>query len=216
MSARPTAVVGLTAALALALTACGSDDEGLTTTTTSTSESSPAAEETTSSDEGGSEEDASGSAELVEPGTELGLGEVATIPQGDGDGAIQLTVTEIVEGEPADLEVLDDASTYDGYTPVYVHYEMTGVEESAAVAGETIDDVDPILEDGSQGQTLVIIGTSPFEKCDRNSVPDDIAVGDTETTCDVALVKDGETVVGATYAPYEGDYADDGAVTWKD
>lgn len=152
---------------------------------------------------------------MTEPGTELALGDTATIPQGDDGAMITVTVTEITEGSSADLADLKDADKYKGYTPVYVQYTMTGTDSSTELGGDILDDVDPILADGRKASTLVIIGTSPFKKCDSNSIPKDFGPGDTETTCQVAMVSSGQEVSGAQYSPYEGDYADDGAVVWK-
>lgn len=236
MISRRTSAAGLLAVAALALTACGGSDDDTTTTSTTSSATSESAQSETSSDEATeteeteptesesedaeSEDDAEGEdgaapAGLSEPGTELSVGDTATIPQGDDGATIGLKVTEITTGSSADLSKLKDADKYKDYTPVYVQYEMSGTDSSSELGGDILDDVDPILADGSKASTLILIGTSPFEKCDSNSIPDDFGPGDTETTCQVAMVSAGQEVGGAQYAPYEGDYADDGAVVWK-
>lgn len=227
MTSRRTSAAGLLAVAALALTACGgSDDDTTTTSTTTSSATSESTQSETSSDdatepeETGSEGDAEGDddaapAGLSEPGTELSVGDTATIPQGDDGATIGLKVTEITKGSSADLSKLKDADKYKEYTPVYVQYEMSGTDSSSGLGGDILDDVDPILADGRKASTLILIGTSPFEKCDSNSIPDDFGPGDTETTCQVAMVSSGQEVSGAQYSPYEGDYADDGAVVWK-
>ncbi|MGO1166583.1 MAG: hypothetical protein ACTMHL_08190 [Janibacter sp.] len=155
------------------------------------------------------------SQELTEPGTELTVGDKATVPQGDDGAAITLTVTKITKGSAADLKKLEDADKYTDYTPVYVQYTMTGTDSSGELGGDILDDVDPITTDGAKAGTLVIIGTSPFEKCDSNSIPDDFGPGDTETTCQVAMLSAGQEIGGAQYAPYEGKYSDDGKVVWQ-
>lgn len=230
MTSRRMRAAGLLAAAALGVTACGSDEAtDATPSSSATSESaSPSeetsaeetpAQETTSEDTTSPESEEEGSddapaAELTKPGTELKLGETAVIPQGDDGATLELTVTEVTKGSSADLSQLKDADKYKGYTPVYVQYTMTGTDSSADLGGDVLDDVDPITSDGRKASTLVIIGTSPFAKCDRNSVPDDFGPGDTETTCDVAMVQGGQEVGGAQYSPYDGDYADDGAIVW--
>ena len=236
MTSRRTSAAGLLAVAALALTACGGSDDDTTTTSTPTSSATSAStqsetssddatepEETepaeTESEDTGSEGDDEGAdaapAGLSEPGTELSVGDTATIPQGDDGATIGLKVTEITKGSSADLSKLKDADKYKEYTPVYVQYEMSGTDSSSELGGDILDDVDPILADGRKASTLILIGTSPFEKCDSNSIPDDFGPGDTETTCQVAMVSSGQEVSGAQYSPYEGDYADDGAVVWK-
>lgn len=230
MTSRRMRAAGLLAAAALGVTACGSDEAtDATPSSSATSESaSPSeetsaeetpAQETTSEDTTSLESEEEGSddapaAELTKPGTELKLGETAVIPQGDDGATLELTVTEVTKGSSADLSQLKDADKYKGYTPVYVQYTMTGTDSSADLGGDVLDDVDPVTSDGRKASTLVIIGTSPFAKCDRNSVPDDFGPGDTETTCDVAMVQSGQEVSGAQYSPYDGDYADDGAIVW--
>lgn len=240
MTSRRMSAAGLLAVAALALTACGGSDEDTTTTSTTSSTSESTQSETSSddateteetepaetesedeeSDDTESEDDAEGDddaapAGLSEPGTELSVGDTATIPQGDDGATIGLKVTEITKGSSADLSKLKDADKYKEYTPVYVQYEMSGTDSSSELGGDILDDVDPILADGRKASTLILIGTSPFEKCDSNSIPDDFGPGDTETTCQVAMVSSGQEVSGAQYSPYEGDYADDGAVVWK-
>ena len=232
MTSRRTSAAGLLAVAALALTACGgSDDDTTTTSTTTSSATSESTQSETSSDDAtepeetepaetesedtGSEGADAAPAGLSEPGTELSVGDTATIPQGDDGATIGLKVTEITKGSSADLSKLKDADKYKEYTPVYVQYEMSGTDSSSELGGDILDDVDPILADGRKASTLILIGTSPFEKCDSNSIPDDFGPGDTETTCQVAMVSSGQEVSGAQYSPYEGDYADDGAVVWK-
>lgn len=232
MTSRRAGAAGLLVVAALALSACGGEsgddvtDSGspsssastseATESETSTDESSTDAEDSESEESDDSEsDDAAASGDVTEPGTELALGDTATIPQGDDGAMITVTVTEITEGSSADLADLKDADKYKGYTPVYVQYTMTGTDSSTELGGDILDDVDPILADGRKASTLVIIGTSPFKKCDSNSIPKDFGPGDTETTCQVAMVSSGQEVSGAQYSPYEGDYADDGAVVWK-
>lgn len=228
MTSRRMSIAGLLAGAALGLSACGGSGADTTTTGTSstaegsasesasstTSSSETPTEEPTESTSDGDAEGADAPAGLTDPGTELAIGETATLPQGEGGATVTVAVTKVTKGSSADLAKLKDASKYAEYTPVYVQYEMTGTDSSNELGGDLLDDVDPILADGSKASTLAIIGTSPFKKCDRNSIPEDFGPGDTETTCQVAMVRSGQEVTGAQFAPYEGDYADDGAVVW--
>ena len=241
MTTRRVRAASLLAVAALGLSACGgSDDEATTEETSSSSEASETQEsaadgedaaaedaadadaetadaETEDAEESGDDAQATDAAsqELTEPGTELTVGDKATVPQGDDGAAITLTVTKITKGSAADLKKLEDADKYTDYTPVYVQYTMTGTDSSGELGGDILDDVDPITTDGAKAGTLVIIGTSPFEKCDSNSIPDDFGPGDTETTCQVAMLSAGQEIGGAQFAPYEGKYADDGKVVWQ-
>lgn len=196
-----------------------------TTSETSTSESETGGSEDSAEDGSETTSGTSGSAdgegstagaaaELTKPGTELALGDPGTIPQGEGGASLTLTVTKITQGSSKDLSKLKNADDYKKYTPVYVHYEMTGTESSSQIGGDVLEDVEPVLTTGQQAPTLTIIGTSPFEKCDLNDVPDDFGPGDTATTCAVAMVTDGQEVGGAMYDSGEGEYADDGKVVW--
>lgn len=234
MTTRYLRTASLLAVAALSLSACGgSDDDSSEASSSEASQSEESSEseateeesteeeteeETTESEDAAAEDDAAaegGSEELTEPGTELEVGKTATVPQGDDGGTITVTVSKITKGTAADLEQLEDADKYTDYTPVYVEYTMTGTDGSGELGGDILDDVDPITSDGNKAGTLVIVGTSPFEKCDSNSIPDDFGPGDTETTCQVAMLSSGQEIGGAQYAPYEGDYADDGKVVWK-
>lgn len=232
MTSRRMSAAGLLAVAALGLSACGGSDTETTTSSSTSSASTTESEtdatseteeptesesESATDDEDSEDEDSEDAAPagLTDPGTELAIGKSATIPQGDDGATVTVTVTEITKGSSADLSKLKDADKYKDYTPVYVQYEMAGTDSSSELGGDILDDVDPILADGRKASTLILIGTSPFKQCDRNSIPKDFGPGDTETTCQVAMVASGQEVAGAQYAPYEGDYSDDGAVVWK-
>lgn len=234
-------LVAITATAALALSACGGSDsaedssdaqasetssqssesssEESTTDATPSEETSEEDPSDTESEEESSESEdddaATGKDELTEPGTELGLEETATIPQGDDGAALTVTVTKIEKGKSADLSKLENADEYKEYTPVYVHYEMTGTNSSGDLEDDILEDVDPILTTGQKAPTLSIVGTSPFEKCDRNAVPEDFGPGDTEETCDVAMIKDGMEIGGAQFRAYDTKYEDEGMIVWK-
>ncbi|WP_068254320.1 hypothetical protein [Janibacter corallicola] len=231
-------IVAVTATAALALTACGSDtdtDSSDTQTSETSSQSAESSDETSATDEetsaeepseSSSEEESSesetdgddaaakGKDKLTKPGTELGLGDTATVPQGDDGAALTVTVTKIEKGKFKDLSMLENSEKYKEYTPVYVHYEMTGTNSSKDLANDILEDVDPVLTTGQKAPTLSIVSTSPFKKCELNSVPEDFGPGDTEQTCDVAMIKDGMKVGGAQYSDYDTDYEEDGRIVW--
>ena len=173
---------------------------------------------TDSSTTDGSSSDSSstdgGSTSLTPPGTQLKIGETATIPQGKNDVPVTMTVSSITKGSYADLSHLKDADKYKGYTPYYVHYTMTGTEASKELGYHLINYVRPVLPDGRNAGSLVIIGK--FDKCDGNSMPKDFGPGQTSTDCDIAMVPDGQELGGAEFSPYDGPYEESGKVTWTE
>lgn len=156
-----------------------------------------------------------GSESLTAPGTELKVGDTATIPQGKEGGTVTVTVSKITKGTFSDLAHLKDADEYKDYTPVYVEYTIKGTANSNSLEYKMLDGFRPVLTDGRRAGSLVIIGSQKFDKCDPNSFPKGFGEGDTVTDCDIAMLADGQELGGAEFAPYEGDYADDGKVVWK-
>ncbi|HVK27809.1 MAG TPA: hypothetical protein VM575_05690 [Nocardioides sp.] len=75
-------------------------------------------------------------------GTTLEFGESATVPLGDGAGTVRVTVTELVEGDPADLRrylrrnAKPGDQAVDG-DPYYVRYELTSSSASARAINVT-------------------------------------------------------------------------------
>ena len=103
-----------------------SDDESDDTDTDETDDTNDDSDDTESDDS----DDDSGSQSLTAPGTELKVGDTATIPQGDEGGTVTVTVSKITEGSFADLSHLEDADEYKDYTPVYVEYTIKGTDLS--------------------------------------------------------------------------------------
>lgn len=222
-------MTALLAASALVLSACGEDEPTLQRAddSESTSESTEPTDATeTPTDEASTEATESadtGSAptgDVTEPGTELALGEAATLPfeSGDGSGVIEVVVDEIVQGKPADLDEFkkDLGDQIKGYTPYYIKLTVTGVSGSDTLQNYSInEDVEGVLGDGSEAQALSIIGS--WDKCDNVSFPGDFADGSSYSTCVPYLANQGTEVAGAQYAPYEGPYntVDGAPVVWK-
>src|SRR5699024_2786469 len=160
-------------------------------------------EESSESETDGDDAAAKGKDKLTKPGTEIGLGDTATVPQGDDGAALTVTVTKIEKGKFKDLSMLETSEKYQADTPGCLHDEVTATNSSKDLANDILEDVDPVLTTGQKAPTLSIVSTSPFKKCELNSVPEDFGPGDTEQTCDVAMIKDGMKVGGAQYSDYD-------------
>lgn len=119
---------------------------------------------------------------------------------------LKITVTSIEKGDPADLDVLDLGDQAAGLTPYYINVEVEGADDSATkMAYASIDgDFDGLLGDGTEGQSLSIIGD--FEPCDTSDFGESFGPGEKVTTC-VPYLAGGESAVeSARFAPYEGPY----------
>ncbi|GAB3068582.1 hypothetical protein [Nocardioides zeae] len=217
---RKLAAVAVATVLTAALSACGSDDaDDSTEDETSESTPSPSEDETsddesddTETDDADDESDtpAAFDGELTEPGSDLALGDTATVPfdYAGNDGVIEITVVEIREGDPADVADVDGA---DGMTPYHVTYEVTGVENPEGLGGMVIS-LDGLTADGNGASQLINFG-SGVGGCDEES-PDSDWDGATFETCDT-FVSD-QAVTQVAFA--EGDdYSlwDDTQVTWS-
>lgn len=165
-------------------------------------------------DEGATDDGSSdgGSTSLTPPGTQLKVGETATIPQGKDDVPVTMTVSSITKGSYADLSQLKNADKYAGYTPYYVNYTMTGTDASKKLGYHMLEYVRPVLPDGRTAGSLVVIGK--FDKCDGDSMPKDFGPGQTSTDCDIAMLPDGQELGGVEFEPYDGPYEDSGKVMW--
>lgn len=218
---RKLAAVAVATALTAALSACGSDDSDESSDETSESTPSPSddassddeetddAEATEDADEG-DDAPAAFDGELTEPGSDLALGDAATVPfsYAGNDGVIEVTVVEIREGDPADVADVDGA---DGMTPYHVTYEVTGLENTEGLGNMTIS-LDGLTADGNGASQLINFG-SGVGGCDEES-PDADWDGSTFETCDT-FVSD-QAVTQVAFA--EGDdYSlwDDTQVTWS-
>ncbi|MCT1385391.1 hypothetical protein M4D54_07090 [Brachybacterium sp. p3-SID1565] len=170
------------------------------------------------SDAGGATDDQAGGAtdtELAAPGTEVPVGEAATIhvqvlEEGEeyyGYGVVSTTVTEIVEGDPAIIEQFDedDQADLEGMTPWYVKAE----HEILSFEGDPNADMTPSLEvQDAEGNRLTVgisFGGNLDDDCDLQLF-DQAEPGATASTCDVVFT-DGEPPARVAW---EGDDKADG------
>ncbi|GAA4812295.1 hypothetical protein ACFQ0K_04655 [Nocardioides caeni] len=209
----------LFAASSLALTACGDDepDNEDTTSEEATDETEePTDDASTEATESTSQAVPSG--DLTPAGTELALGEAATVSfsSGDGSGTVQVVVDEITVGTPADLEPLDLGDQAAGFVPYYIQVTVTGVSGSAELGNYSINEsIEGLLPDGEKAQTIYIIGD--FAPCEEETFPGDFSDGASFETCVTYLAQESTEVAAAQYAPREGDYNsyDGEPVVWK-
>lgn len=216
-----TVLTALLATSTLALSACGDDepdskgsDPTPEATTEATDPSTDASTGTTESTETGAET----TGDETAPGTELAFGEPAVVPfsSGDATGTVQVTVTGITQGSPADLEPLNLGDKAKGFVPYYIMLDVKGVSGSADLSSYSINEsIEGTLPDGSEAQNISIIGT--YAPCDGESFPSDFSDGATFTTCVPYLAQESSEVSGARYAPNDGPYAsfDGKPVVWK-
>lgn len=174
------------------------------------------------SDGGGDEagtDDQTGSSgadtELAAPGTQVTVGEPATIhvqvlEMGEdyyGYGVVSTTVTEIVEGDPAIIDQFDedDRADLEGMTPWYVKAE----HEILSFEGDPNADMTPSLEvqdaQGSRVTVGISFGGNLDDACDLQLF-DEAKPGATASTCTVVFT-DGEP---PAQVAWEGDDKADG------
>lgn len=157
-----------------------------------------------------------GDAEVTAAGTELKVGETATVPfkSGDKEGTLAITVTAIDKGTSADI---DDGGSGDAakIDPYYVKMKVENVGGTdlsfTSVTGPRVFAADG----GSTG--AVLTGQVPG-KCESESAPDDFtAAGASYETCDMSGAAKGVEIGGVEYGgssgldsnPYE-----DEPITW--
>lgn len=195
------------------LASCGSGEE-LTVEPTVDGEQTTETEEPTKSvtEDMAAETEAESAETLPEgataPGTELAIGDQATVQttHRGKPGLINVMVTSIDEGDPADLDSLELGDEMAGLTPYYVNLEIEGADASAeALSYATVDgSFGGLLADGAGAVRLGPIGD--FEPCDSSDLGE-FGEGKTATTC-IAFLARGETMVtGATYLAFDSPYA---------
>jgi len=178
--------------LALLATACSSDDDDSDEPTEEAS-----AEETTSSAEDTTTtvaDDAAAtdlSEELTPEGTELAIGESATLPHDDG-GVVAVTIDSVTAGTPEELAELElqGGETGDLY---YVSMTVTNVS-AAADAGSYEPGSSSLfaIQDDNQPATPVA-EFSTFTPCENES-PTELAAGESFATCAIYLASSGVPV----------------------
>jgi len=215
-----TVLTALLAASTFVLSACGDDEpdsKGSDPTSEAPTEATSESTESTETTES-AETDAAPAGDVAAPGTELAFGEPAVVPfsSGDATGTVEVTVTGITSGSPADLAPLELGDRAKGLVPYYIKLDVKGVSGSAGLANYSINEsIEGTLPDGSEAQNIAIIGT--FAPCDGESFPSGFADGHTFSTCVPYLAQESSEVSGARFAPSDGPYAsfDGKPVVWK-
>lgn len=146
-----------------------------------------------------------GSAEgLTPPGSELDIGQTATVPLADESSVVEVTVTDIEAGSPGQAPGLDG-------TPYFVRVAVT------AVSGQASDFRPESQVVGWSGDTQVPPVASPLTigPCTRTSLRTDVSVGQTWETCVTFVVESGE-LDRAGFDDDDSYQADQGtAVSWR-
>lgn len=219
-------VLAVAAVLALSLSACGSaedagGDEDNDRPTASATTESAATEATPTADATADATDAA-TGDLTPPGTELAVGEWATVPftyGTDKEGVLKVRVTAVDTGSQADFAAFDKStqSKLKGFTPKYVRIEATQVSGGNLEYASIATNFDPITSSGEEAQSLAAIGT--FEPCKGGSFPAGFGPGSpAATSCVIGLVaQGGDDVVGGAYSLRDSDYDsyDGEPVLWK-
>lgn len=222
---RPSIRRSLTAAalvplFALSLAACGGDDgndeSSDSETTSEATESEEATEETeeTETTEETEETGGTGDAELTPAGTELSLGESATV-EGEYAGKpwiITLSVDSIDEGTKAELDSLKLDEDTSKLTPYYLKVSAELVEGEGGF--------DPANElDGFSGETPAgtLIEFGEFEPCNGETFELEAQPGDTLETCTTVLATKPDVVDSVQFSSSDTDYDrfDGQPVVWK-
>ena len=147
------------------------------------------------------------------PKTHFSLGAAANVPfTSEGKaGTEAVSVTAIQKGSPSDLAPLKMGDRVKGMVPYYVRATIKNTG-AADLSFTSNDHLKGLLADGSEAQSLSVIGT--FAKCDSASAPHGFTTGKSYRTCAIALAPSAATTV--TGAEYWGDpYGLDGALIWK-
>ncbi|MCX5613521.1 hypothetical protein OHB39_39465 [Streptomyces sp. NBC_00047] len=221
ISMRKNTLVAVAVAVAgtMALTGCKNGNEELSPAqpTSSAPGGAPASPSAAASPSTGGGEAPAGAAGTAKSGQAFKLGETATVPFDYGNnkgGTIDLTVTTIEQGNPADLESLNLGDKVKGMIPYYVRYTVKNVG-TTDLSFSTVGHIKGLLPDGSEAQGVSVIGK--FEKCKGDSLPKGFTNGQTQNGCAIALAPSVQTkVAGAQYwgKPYNN-LSDGKPLTWK-
>lgn len=209
----------------LALTACGDDsdepDQEESSETTEATEESEPTEETSPTEaddeesDDAEEEAPAASGELTEPGSDLAIGDRATVAAeyAGNPVTVELAVTSIDEGTQDDIADigLEDVDPQD-YTPYYVKIDATLVDGDGSSYDPSVD------VDAFAGETPAasLITFSEFKPCNGEAFESDAQAGDTLQTCAAVLAEKGDVVDSAVFAGGD-DYSiyDDKQITWE-
>lgn len=145
----------------------------------------------------------------TEPGSELDLGDTATVawrPASDLDGVLELSVDTVRAADTADFDGLVAPGAVEGARPYYV-------DVTVANAGDTDLgglDVPLYLHDTSDSLGPPWAFTEPFRPCRSRPLPASFAPGDTHRTCLVFFARAGSTYDAMVFQPTP----DREAITW--
>jgi hypothetical protein len=200
-------VVSTALGLTLLVTAaCSDDDDGDEPTEEASSDETTTTAAETGSDAAAEEAEAAAapSGELTAEGTELALGEPATVPHDDGEGSIAVTVDGITAGTPEDLAELqlEGGETGDLY---YVTQTVTNVDAPADAGGYApgSSSLFALQDDGTPATPVAEFST--FAPCE-NEDPSELAAGESFTTCTIYLAPTGVAVSSVAFAAeYDSD-----------
>jgi hypothetical protein len=188
-------LAGVVLVLALALSACGGSSDS------PSSETAPASTEESSS---GSTTAEAGDGELTPPGTELSVGETATVawnptselePNKANPGTkLEATVESIEEAPASDFskeELEEDGKS----TPYYVNFKFKAID---AVKKGTLDNpAADFVGITTEGSSLSAINfASAFEPCEEVQLPQPFESGDEFETCFAYFVLGGGKIKG--------------------
>lgn len=184
-------------ASALALAACGNDEQERTSPSPSVSlptQSVTAPEGVT----------------LTEPGAELSFGDAATVgfaPNADRSTALELTVTRVLRGRITDLAAYDLDAKAKVSRPYYVRVKVRNIGE-----GQIGRSAIPLWGLGADDTLIGASGfTNSFARCSSGPLPTSFGGGRTTSTCLMFLVPQGGSLVGVSYRPVMADEP----IVWK-
>jgi hypothetical protein len=186
------------AVVALGLSACGGSGSSSSSTTGSTISSSAGEEAVPSSGAEGA-----GAGGLTPAGTEIKVGESATViwvPSSEFETTkaqtgieLEATVEAIEEGKQSDLDGLELEAKEKGSVPFYVRLKLEAptdkaipAEEDPAVTFTAIDDR------GEEQGSVIFLGT--FPPCEEKEVPMPFDGGASYETCSTYLMKGGGSI----------------------
>lgn len=184
---------GLTAALTLSV--------GLFTVAACTNDDQP--------DEGSTGDPTSDG--LTAPGSSLPLGDTATVPKNDGGGVVDITVTDIEEGDSSHLRTtgLKDAAHR---TPYYIRLTLKVV--SGNLQGFALHDYITAWAGDAPASPMLYAGD--FPRCETHYWAPNPREGATMDACLPFLADEGDPPVDNVRFANDADYQlrEDGFVTW--
>ncbi|WP_230422771.1 hypothetical protein [Prauserella cavernicola] len=197
------------ASLALGLSACGGDED--TAGEQTTEQPAPSSAESSAAESSEATEQAdTASGDITAPGTELKIGETATVPfeyGTDKSGTIAVTVTAIEQGEEADLAQFGERAK--GLVPYFVKYTVENVDGSdLAYSNLSLRAVT------AEGRSTGVVITGGVEgKCESETADQDFTTaGASYETCRLQAGQAGVEVAGAEFS--EGDDYSDDPIVW--